>query len=106
MQEHAYKPMSPASAPGEAELPADLSFHQYDILFRLTTQILATGNMNDRLSLVLDAMTFDLGYSHAVFAIVDPETGTLRIRMALGFDNDQSVCGLRIPRNLGRGFGD
>src|SRR5262245_53661144 len=103
MQERAYKPMTVPS--GDVELVADLFYRQYDILFRLTTQMLATRDVEDRLSLVLDAVTFELGYEHAAIAFADNDTASLQIRMALGFSNNNALAGLHVPTHLGISFG-
>ncbi len=79
------------------ELVAELFYRQYDILYRLTTQMLATKNLADKLSLVLDAVTSELGFSHSAIALVDGDTGELRIRLALGFPDDDKVIGSIIP---------
>ena len=96
---------APQSDPRELELMTELFYRQYDILFRLTTQMLATRNLDDRLSLVLDAVTSDLGYSHAAIALIDGETQVFRLRMALGFPNDEAISNRIVPGNLGTPFG-
>ena len=96
---------APQSDPRELELMTELFYRQYDILFRLTTQMLATRNLDDRLSLVLDAVTSDLGYSHAAIALIDGETQVFRLRMALGFPNDEAISDRIVPGNLGTPFG-
>src|SRR5262249_46656616 len=52
-------------------LVADLFYRQYDILYRLTTQMLATRSLDDKLSLVLDAVTSELGYAHSAVGLID-----------------------------------
>ena len=63
MKEHAQK--APRSAKSELALVTELFYRQCDLLYRLTTQMLATKNLNDKISLVLDAVTSELGYPHA-----------------------------------------
>src|SRR5262245_8972317 len=104
MQERAYR--AAKSASDEMGLLTDVFYRQYDLLFRLTTQMLATAEVQDRLSLVLDAVTFELGYPHAAIAIIDNDTGVLQLRMGLGFPNDDALTSLPIPQNLGISFGD
>ena len=67
---------------------ADLFYRQYDILHRLTTQMLATRNIDDKLSLVLDAVTSELGYAHSALGLIDEESGAPLLplaHIALGF---------------------
>src|ERR1041385_2180112 len=96
---------APQGDPREMELMAELFYRQYDILFRLTTQMLATRNMEDRLSLVVDAVTSDLGYPRAAISLLDSEAQVLRIRMALGFPDNEAVANVMVPANLGTPFG-
>jgi PAS domain S-box-containing protein len=86
------------------ELEGDAIYRQYDLLFRLTTQMLAMRNMDDRLSLVLDAINSELGYSQAAVALIDSESEALRIRMALGYPDDRGITHLIIPQSLGTQF--
>src|SRR5262245_58294075 len=85
----------------DLKLAVELFYRQYEILYRLTTQMLATKNLDDKLSLVLDAVTSELGYSHAALALIDHDTGELRIRMAIGFENDDALTGIVVPGPLG-----
>src|SRR5579871_4456391 len=84
---------------------ADLFYRQYDILYRLTTQMLATKNLDDKLSLVLDAVTSELGYSHSALGLIDHESGELRIRMTIGFPDDDAVTGTVVSPKLGSPIG-
>src|SRR5438128_4044360 len=97
MKEQAQKAQSENS---ELELVAELFYRQYDILYRLTTQMLATKSLDDKLSLVLDAVTSELGYSHAALALIDNDTGDMRIRMAIGFPDDDAVGKMVVPANF------
>jgi PAS domain S-box-containing protein len=89
----------------ELGLVADLFYRQYDILYRLTTQMLATRSLDDKLSLVLDAVTSELSYAHAALGLIDQDSSEIRIRMALGFPNDDSLSGLLVPAKLGSPVG-
>src|SRR5215472_15366385 len=82
-------------------LVADLFYRQYDILYRLTTQMLATRNLEDKLSLVLDAVTSELGYAHSALGLIDDDSGEIRIRMALGFPDDDAVSRTTVPAKMG-----
>src|SRR3954463_11477863 len=95
MKEQAKK--APQSETVNLELVAELFYRQYDILYRLTTQMLATKNLDDKLSLVLDAVTSELGFSHSAIALTAGDTGELRIRLALGFPDDDKVIGSVVP---------
>src|SRR4051812_39470439 len=103
MKEQAKK--APQSEAVNLELVAELFYRQYDILYRLTTQMLATQNLADKLSLVLDAVTSELGYSHAALALMDDDTGEMRMRMAIGFPDDDFVGRLTVPSKFGSPVG-
>src|SRR5215210_4213783 len=83
-------------APAEA---ADglLSLHQYELLFEMTTQLLAAQSLDEQTSLVLDTLTAGLGHRSAALALVDRPRGVLRVRGAAGFENDEAITGLEIP---------
>jgi PAS domain S-box-containing protein len=97
---------APQPDPRELELITELFYRQYDILFRLTTQMLATRNVDERLSLVLDAVTSDLGYTHAAVSLIDSESQALRLRMSLGFPDDDGIAGRIVPSTLGAPLGN
>src|SRR5438045_8520404 len=103
MNEQARK--APESDKPDLELVAELFYRQYDILYRLTTQMLATKNLDDKLSLILDAVTSELGYSHAALALIDNDTDELRIRMAIGFEDDAKLMGVVVSPKLGSTVG-
>src|SRR5215831_9348244 len=84
---------------------ADLFYRQYDILYRLTTQMLASKNLDDKLSLVLDAVTSELGYPHSALGLIDQDSGEIRLRMALGFLDDESLSGMTVPAKIGSPLG-
>src|SRR5579871_1560223 len=89
----------------ELGLVADLFYRQYDILYRLTTQMLATRSLDDKLSLVLDAVTSELGYPHAALGLIDEDSGEIQFRIALGFPNDDSLSGVTVPSKIGSPLG-
>ena len=46
-----------------------LSLHQYELLFEMTTQLLAAQSLDEQTSLVLDTLTAGLGYPSAALAL-------------------------------------
>jgi PAS domain-containing protein len=73
-----------------------LSLHQYELLFEMTTQLLAAQSLDEQTSLVLDTLTAGLGYTSAAIALVDRARGVLRVRAAAGFPEDEALAGLEI----------
>lgn len=76
---------------------AHLRAQQYEILFKMTTELLATNSLEERMSLALDTITSDLGYSRAAIALIDEGKSNLRVRMAAGFDDNNRVESLDMP---------
>jgi PAS domain S-box-containing protein len=74
-----------------------LSLHQYELLFEMTTQLLAAQSLDEQTSLVLDTLTAGLGYPNAALALVERPRGLLRVRGAAGFADDDALAGLEIP---------
>jgi PAS domain S-box-containing protein len=83
-----------ASPAGGAATP--LSPRQYELLFEMTTQLLAAQSVEEQTSLVLDTLTAELGYAGAALAIVERGRGVLRVRGAAG-TADESLAGLELP---------
>jgi PAS domain S-box-containing protein len=79
----------------------DLRVRQQDIIFEMTTQLLATQTLEERLLLALDAVTSDLGYSCAAVALIDKRNAALRIRMAAGFEDNAAIEELEMPLDSG-----
>ncbi len=77
--------------------PADLLTRQYELLFEMTTQLLAAQKLEERLLLTLDTATSGLGYPHAAIALIDKRSATLRLRMAVGFADDAAVSSIELP---------
>ncbi len=48
--------------------PEGLRGRQYELLFEMTTQLLATPHVDEQLLLALDAATSDLGFAAAAIA--------------------------------------
>src|SRR5918997_7191920 len=76
---------------------ADLHTRQYELLFEMTTQLLAAQEVEERLLLTLDTATSGFGYPHAAIALIDKRSANLRMRMAVGFPDDAAVGTLEIP---------
>jgi PAS domain S-box-containing protein len=74
-----------------------LSLHQYELLFEMTTQLLAAQSIDEQVSLVLDTLTAGLGHACAAVALVERPRGVLRVRGALGFADDEALTGLELP---------
>ena len=70
---------------------------QYDIFIETTTQMLATPKLHERLLLALEAITNVFGYQQSAIATVNERDATLRIRAAVGFDNDAIAARLEMP---------
>ncbi|MFN2415591.1 MAG: ATP-binding protein, partial [Pyrinomonadaceae bacterium] len=83
-----------APAEGDGGL---LSLHQYELLFEMTTQLLAAQSLDEQTSLVLDTLTAGLGHGGAALALVDRQRGVLRVRGAAGFADDEALTGLELP---------
>src|SRR5687767_8217977 len=83
-------------APAE-RAQASLSLHQYELLFEMSTQLLAAQSLDEQTSLVLDTLTAGLGHAGAALALIDRQRGVLRVRGAAGFPNDETLTGLELP---------
>src|ERR671939_469158 len=82
------------------EAPAEgpqglLSLHHYELLFEMTTQLLAAQSLDEQTSLVLDTITSGLGFAQAAIALANRQRGVLRMRGASGFD--EAVSSLELP---------
>src|SRR5919199_1316089 len=98
------RPEAPAhfttSALSEAD-PVDVRLHHYDLLIDTTTQMLATPKLDERLLLALEAITTGLGFPHAAIALIDERYAILRMRAALGFEDDKEVARIEVPLDSG-----
>ncbi|HWS87226.1 MAG TPA: ATP-binding protein [Pyrinomonadaceae bacterium] len=74
-----------------------LSLHQYELLFEMTTQLLAAQSLDEQTSLVLDTLTAGLGHASAAIALVERPKGVMRVRGAAGFADDAALVGLELP---------
>lgn len=77
------------TAPGiaEADVP-DTRLRQYEVLSETTTQMLATPTLDERLVLALEAVVTSLGHRQAAIAIVDERDASLKMRAAIGFEDE------------------
>jgi PAS domain S-box-containing protein len=85
-----------ALAAGDDAPVGRLAKDQYEVLFEMTTQLLAAQTVDERLLLTLDAATAGLGYPHAVVALIDKRKAVLRVHMGVGLPEDESVAGLEL----------
>jgi PAS domain S-box-containing protein len=76
---------------------SELHSRQYELLFKMTTQLLATPELDERLLLALDTITVELGFPHASIALIDKRKAILRMRMASGFPNNKEVERIEMP---------
>jgi PAS domain S-box-containing protein len=102
--------VSTQGTPRQSAQPASLGFlggtlpRPYDVVFRLTHQMLAIRNVEDGLSLVLDACVAEFGFQQAAIALVEGDSEELRIKLGIGFPEDRPLVGVAIPLNLGAPF--
>lgn len=70
---------------------------QYDVFIETTTQMLATPKLHERLLLALEAIANVFGHHQSAIATVNEKEATLRIRAAVGFDNDPASARIEMP---------
>ena len=75
----------------------NLYLRQYDAFLEVTTQMLVTPKLNERLQLALEAITNIFGYKQAAIAIINERDAVLRIRALRGFDAEQSSARIEMP---------
>src|SRR5918912_3853368 len=83
------------------EAESDLRARQDDLLIEMLTQMLATPKLQERLLLGLEAVTTALGCSQAAIALIDERNASLRMRAAIGFEDDERVERLEMPLDSG-----
>jgi PAS domain S-box-containing protein len=74
---------------------------QYDTVFDMTTQMLATQSLDERLLLALDTVTADLGFPRAAVALIDERNGSLCVKKAVGFSDNSAIEALEMPLDSG-----
>ena len=70
---------------------------QYDVFIETTTQMLATPRLQERLLLALEAIANVFGYQQSAIAIINERDAALRVRAALGFDEEQANARVEMP---------
>ena len=74
-----------------------LYLRQYDAFLEVTTQMLVTPKLHERLQLALEAITNIFGYKQAAIAIISERDAVLRMRAVRGFDAEQSTAKIEMP---------
>lgn len=88
---------APAAPHFDGSAPKRLPLHQYELLFEMTTQLLAAQTLDEQLMMTLDTLTSGLGYPQAAVALLDKNRAALRIHLAVGFADDARASGLELP---------
>jgi PAS domain S-box-containing protein len=70
---------------------------QYDVFIETTTQMLATPKLQERLLLALEAIATNFGHRQAAIAIINEREAELRVRAAIGFENDLGAARVEMP---------
>ena len=70
---------------------------QYDAFLEVTTQMLVTPKLQERLQLALEAVTNILGYKQAALAVINERDAVLRVRAVRGFDSEQALTRIEMP---------
>jgi signal transduction histidine kinase len=73
----------------------------YDILFKMTTQMLAMESLKEGLLLALDTITADLGFPCAAIALIDERNANLSMEMADGFPDNRFIELIEMPLDSG-----
>src|ERR1051325_4478948 len=79
--------LAPEASRSIAE-PAPVNLRHFDVFIETTTQMLATPRLQERLLLALEAVVHSFGCQQAAIAIVNEREAELRVRAALGFQED------------------
>jgi len=74
-----------------------VNLRHFDVFVETTTQMLATPRLQERLLLALEAIVHNFGCEQAAIAIVNERDAELRIRAALGFDDDHAAARVEMP---------
>jgi PAS domain S-box-containing protein len=77
--------------------PGSISVGHYEAVFDMTTQMLAVPSIEERALLALDTLTAGLGWPQAAIALIDEKNAVLRMRMALGFNDNLPIETIRMP---------
>src|SRR6185369_9869262 len=76
-----------------------LYLRQYDAFLEVTTQMLVTPKLHERLQLALEAITNIFGYKQAAIAIINERDAVLRMRAMRGFDAEPAAR-IEMPLDL------
>src|SRR5215470_8692131 len=71
--------------------PGPVGLRHFDVFIETTTQMLATPRLHERLLLALEAIVHNFGCPQAAIAVINEREAELRVRAALGFDDDQAA---------------
>jgi PAS domain S-box-containing protein len=82
---------------GRSIAEAEFHLRPFDVFIETTTQMLATPKLQERLVLALEAIVHNFGCYQAAIAIVNEREAELRVRAALGFDDDPVVTKIEMP---------
>ncbi|HSE32918.1 MAG TPA: ATP-binding protein [Pyrinomonadaceae bacterium] len=74
-----------------------LYLRQYDAFLEVTTQMLVTPKLHERLQLALEAITDIFGYKQAAIAIINERDAVLRIRATRGLGAEQGSARIEMP---------
>jgi PAS domain S-box-containing protein len=74
-----------------------LPVRHYELLFELTTQLLAAQTLDEQLMMTLDTLTSDFGYPCAAIAMIEKTRAVLHMRRAVGFPDDDRIAGIELP---------
>jgi PAS domain S-box-containing protein len=84
------------TAPSIGE-PARIKQRPFDVFIETTTQMLATPRLQERLILALEAIIHSFGCQQAAIAMINEREAELRIRAAIGFDEDNGISKIEMP---------
>jgi len=76
---------------------------QYDAFLEVTTQMLVTPQLHERLQLALEAVTNILGYKQAAIAIINERDAVLRMRAVRGFESERTLTRIEMPLDSSAG---
>ena len=81
--------------------PKRVNLRHFDVFIETTTQMLATPRLQERLLLALEAIVHNFGCPQAAIAIVNERDAELRVRAALGFQDDHAAARVEMPLDSG-----
>ena len=84
------------AAPSIGE-PSRLKQRPFDVFIETTTQMLATPRLQERLILALEAIVHSFGCQQALIALINEREAEMRVRAALGFDDDHGLGKIEMP---------